>query len=86
MIYKVARYGNMTELWDGMEMSLTDPVTWARIMITVGSFAVGLIPTGLVLTTSVTLVVSVVSLSKKKTLKIYTLNSIYINTLKFWGC
>ena len=78
MCYKVARYGSMTELWDGMEMNLADPVTWARIMITVGSFAVGLIPTGLVLTTSVTLVVSVVSLSKKKTLiqKLYSLENL----------
>ena len=78
MCYKIARYGNMTELWDGMEMSLNDPVTWARIMITVGSFAVGLIPTGLVLTTSVTLVVSVVQLSKKKTLiqKLYSLENL----------
>ena len=78
MTYKIARYGNMTELWDGMEMSLSDPVTWARIMITVGSFAVGLIPTGLVLTTSVTLVVSVVQLSRKKTLiqKLYSLENL----------
>ncbi len=78
LIYKIHNYGNDSEVWDGMVMSLDSPVTWARIMITVGSFAVGVIPSGLVLTTSVTLVVSIVSLSRKNTLiqELYSLENL----------
>ena len=78
MIYKIERYGNDINLWDGMEMSLTSSVSWARIMITIGSFAVGVMPSGLVLTTSVTLVLSIASLSKKQTLiqELYSLENL----------
>lgn len=78
MIYKIQMHGSETEIWDGMELSLTNPVTWARIMITVGSFSVGIIPSGLVLTTSVTLALSIISLSRKKTLiqELYSLENL----------
>ena len=78
LIYKVQKYGADIDLWDGMQMSLGDSVTWARIMITVGSFAVGVMPSGLVLTTSVTLVLSIASLSKKQTLiqELYSLENL----------
>ena len=78
MMWKISKYGADKTIWDGMEMSVSSPVTWARIMITVGSFAVGVIPSGLVLTTSVTLVVSIVSLSRKNTLiqELYSLENL----------
>ncbi|MCR5647385.1 MAG: HAD-IC family P-type ATPase [Acholeplasmatales bacterium] len=78
MIIKIQKYGADASLWDGMEMSISDPVSWARIMITVGSFAVGIMPSGLVLTTSVTLVLSIASLSKKQTLiqELYSLENL----------
>lgn len=76
--YKIINHGSEIETWDGMELSMTDPVTWARIMITLGSFAVGVIPSGLVLTTSVTLALSIVSLSRKNTLvqELYSLENL----------
>ncbi len=78
MIIKIQKYGTDASLWDGMEMSISDPVSWARIMITVGSFAVGVMPSGLVLTTSVTLVLSIASLSKRQTLiqELYSLENL----------
>jgi cation-transporting ATPase E len=78
LIYKISRHGNAAEIWDGMTMSLDSPVTWARIMITVGSFAVGIMPSGLVLTTSVALVLSIASLSRKQTLiqELYSLENL----------
>ena len=78
LAFKVYRHGADTSLWDGMVMSLDDPVTWSRIMLTAGSFCVGIIPTGLVLTSSVTLLVSIVSLSRKETLiqELYSLENL----------
>ncbi len=78
MIIKIQKYGTDASLWDGMEMSISDPVSWSRIMITVGSFAVGIMPSGLVLTTSVTLVLSIASLSKRQTLiqELYSLENL----------
>ena len=78
MIYKIQKHGADAALWDGMTMSLSNPVSWARIMITVGSFAVGVIPSGLVLTTSVTLALSIVSLSRQNTLiqELYSLENL----------
>ncbi|MBQ9468053.1 MAG: HAD-IC family P-type ATPase [Clostridia bacterium] len=75
---KIALHGNDASVFDGMTLSLSDPVTWARIMITGGSFGVGLIPQGLVLTTSVTLMLSIVSLSRKETLirELYSLENL----------
>ena len=78
LIWKISAYGNDITIWDGMPMSLTSPITWSRIIITIGSFAVGVIPSGLVLTTSVTLVVSIVALSRKNTLiqELYSLENL----------
>ena len=78
LMYKISKYGNDPDIWDGMTLSLSDPVTWARIMVTVGSFSIGVIPSGLVLTTSVTLVVSIASLAKKNTLiqELYSLENL----------
>ena len=78
LCYKISHHGSDIGTWDGMELSLSDPVTWARIMITLGSFAVGVIPSGLVLTTSVTMALSIVSLSKKNTLiqELYSLENL----------
>ena len=60
------------------QTDFTSPVTWARILITTSSFAIGMIPTGLVLITSVTLAVSIVSLSHQQTLiqELYSLENL----------
>ncbi len=78
LIYKISVHGNNPEVWDGMTLSLTDPVTWARIMVTVGSFGIGVIPAGLMLTTSVAMMISIVGLSKKQTLvqELYSLENL----------
>ena len=78
MVYKIQAHGEDPNTWDGMTLSLGNPVTWARIMITVGSFSVGIIPSGLVLTTSVTLALSIASLSRKNTLiqELYSLENL----------
>lgn len=75
---RISLTGNDPSIWDGMTLSLSSPVTWARIMITAGSFGVGIIPSGLVLTTSVTLMLSIVSLSRKQTLiqELYSLENL----------
>lgn len=77
LCFKVSKWGSNADLW-GMTMSLSNPITWARIMITVGSFAVGIIPSGLVLTTSVALVISVVSLARQNTIvqNLYSLENL----------
>ncbi|MBQ3866151.1 MAG: HAD-IC family P-type ATPase, partial [Clostridia bacterium] len=51
---------------------------WAQIALTGGSFGIGIIPSGLVLTTSVALMVSIAQLSKKKTLiqELYSLENL----------
>ena len=78
LCYKIARWGNIADNWDGMTLSLSDPVAWARIMLTTGSFAIGLIPSGLVLTTSVALMISIASLSRQNTLiqQLYSLENL----------
>ena len=77
LIIKIASYGGDASVW-GMEMSLNDPVTWALIMLTGGTFGIGMIPTGLVLTTSVALMVSIAQLTKKQTLiqELYSLENL----------
>ncbi|MCR5079133.1 MAG: HAD-IC family P-type ATPase [Bacilli bacterium] len=59
-------------------LSLGDVRTWARINITVGSFAIGLIPEGLVLLTSIALAVSIVKLARQNTLiqELYSLENL----------
>lgn len=78
LIIKISVKGDRPELWDGMTLSLNDPVAWARIMITAGSYGVGIIPSGLILTTSVTMMISIASLSKKQTLvqQLYSLENL----------
>ena len=75
---KISLTGNNPDIWDGMTMSLSDPITWSRIMVTVGSFGVGMIPAGLMLTTSVGLMISIAGLSKKQTLvqELYSLENL----------
>ena len=68
MAVKVTLYGNDTTVFDGMTMSLDDEGTWGRIVLTAGAFTIGIIPTGLVLITSLTLSLSILRLSKEKTL------------------
>lgn len=69
LVYKVNKWGNDTSVWpDNMTHSLSSMVTWSKIVLTMGAFAIGIIPTGLVLMTSVTLAVSITSLAKKKTM------------------
>jgi|GEM_PF-131003 len=78
LVLKIQHHGADASVWDGMTLSLNDPVSWARIMITGGSFGIGIIPSGLVLTTSVALMLSIVSLSKKNTLiqELYSLENL----------
>ncbi len=75
LVYKVYRHG---EDILGPGESLSNFATWARIMVTTASFAIGVIPTGLVLITSVTLAVSIVSLSRQQTLiqELYSLENL----------
>ncbi|MCR4562620.1 MAG: HAD-IC family P-type ATPase [Bacilli bacterium] len=49
-------------------ISSTDPYGLSVIITTIGAYVVGLIPTGLVLMTSITLAVSIIDLAKNKTL------------------
>lgn len=76
LVYKVLRWGGDTILGPGE--GLDQATTWARIFVTTASFAIGVIPTGLVLITSVTLAVSIVTLSKQQTLiqELYSLENL----------
>ena len=78
LIFKISAHGNDTVLWNGLTMSLSDPVTWSLIILTDGMFGIGMIPTGLVLTTSVALMVSIAQLTKKQTLvqELYSLENL----------
>lgn len=59
-------------------ISLSDPYAWSVIITTASAFAIGVIPTGLVLLTSMTLAVSVISLAKQHTLiqELYSLENL----------
>ena len=78
LVYKVAVHGSDPTLWNGLTLSLNDPVTWALIILTDGMFGVGIIPTGLVLTASVAMLVSIAQLTKKNTLvqELYSLENL----------
>lgn len=78
LIYKISVNGGNAAIWDGMKLSLSDPVTWSLIVLTDGMFGIGMIPTGLVLTTSVALMVSIAQLTKKQTLvqELYSLENL----------
>ncbi len=77
LAYKISRTGGDASIW-GRELSLKDPVAWALIILTGGSFGIGIIPSGLVLTTSVALMLSIAQLSKKNTLvqELYSLENL----------
>ena len=77
LVYKVLRW-NDPSLQPITPEDLSQPTTWAKIFVTTASFAIGVIPTGLVLITSVTLAVSIVSLSKQQTLiqELYSLENL----------
>jgi cation-transporting ATPase E len=94
MAYKIWRWGSdsstfITEATKNLiehtygtsvpsSIDLSSPYAWSIIITTASAFAIGVIPTGLVLLTSVTLAVSVVSLAKKKTLiqELYSLENL----------
>ena len=82
LIYKINVHPDLlgTVEVNGVEVQqdLTQATTWARLFVTTASFAIGVIPTGLVLITSVTLAVSIVSLSKQQTLiqELYSLENL----------
>ena len=75
---KISATGNDPTIWNGLTLSLNDPVTWSLIVLTDGMFGVGMIPSGLVLTTSVALMVSIAGLTKKQTLvqELYSLENL----------
>ena len=75
---RIAATGSDTSIWDGLSLSLSDPVTWSLIVLTDGTFGIGMIPTGLVLTTSVALMVSIAQLTKQQTLvqELYSLENL----------
>ena len=78
LILKISATGNDPSIWDGMRLSLSDPVTWSLIFLTGGAYGIGMVPTGLVLTASVTMMVSIAQLTKKKTLvqELYSLENL----------
>lgn len=69
---KISLYGDNPSFWsnesESITYSLSDPITWTRIMITAGTFAVGVIPTGLVLLTTLNFAISLIRLSKNNTM------------------
>ena len=82
LCYKIARWGGDGSLWGTSDkevvLKLSDPVTWGRIVVTSAAFAVGVIPSGLVLMTSITLAVSIVKLARENTLiqELYSLENL----------
>ena len=74
---KIAIHGDDSSVFNPA-LSLTDPRAWAKIISTASAFAIGVIPTGLVLVTSMTLAVSIIDLSKKQTLvqELYSLENL----------
>lgn len=75
---KITATGADASIWNGLQLSLNDPVTWSLIVLTDGMFGIGMIPSGLVLTTSVALMVSIAGLTKKETLiqELYSLENL----------
>jgi cation-transporting ATPase E len=69
-----ANYGQVVP----SSIGLNDLYAWSIIITTASAFAIGVLPMGLVLLTSVTLAVSVVSLAKKQTLiqELYSLENL----------
>lgn len=79
LVYKISIHGGDPTVWgNNLTLSLNDPVSWALIVLTDGMFGIGMIPSGLVLTTSVALMVSIAQLTKKQTLvqELYSLENL----------
>lgn len=78
MVCKIAATGGDPTIWDGLTLSFDNPVTWALLVVTGGTYGIGMIPTGLVLTASVAMMVSIAQLTKKKTLvqELYSLENL----------
>ena len=76
LVYKVNKWG-VTDA-GGFVHQLGDLYSIGRIIVTTASFAIGMIPTGLVLITSITLAVSITNLSKQSTLiqELYSLENL----------
>ncbi|MCF0112700.1 MAG: HAD-IC family P-type ATPase, partial [Bacilli bacterium] len=77
LIYKVTKWGSDPAVF-GSVMTLDSFEAWAKIITTTSAFAIGVIPTGLVLMTSVALAASVVTLAKQETLiqELYSLENL----------
>ena len=77
MAAKIALHGDDPSVFP-KALSLSDPLGWAQIASTASAFAIGVIPTGLVLCTSLSLGVSIVNLAKRKTLiqELYSLENL----------
>ena len=77
MVYKVVRWGGNPDVFTP-EMNLSFPETWAKMIVTAAAFAIGVLPTGLVLVTSITLAASVIILARKQTLiqELYSLENL----------
>ena len=79
---KISRWGGDPSVWgevdEGITYSLNDVGTWSKIILTAGAFAIGVIPTGLILLTSVTLAVSIVKLAREHTMiqELYSLENL----------
>ena len=65
LCYKVNAHPDMTDIAPG---GLGSVVNWARIVVTTSGFAIGVVPTGLALLTSIALAVSIIKLANQKTL------------------
>lgn len=79
MAVKIATTGNDPAIWFELApLNLKDPVSWAVLAVTGGTYGIGMIPTGLVLTASVTMMVSIAQLTKKQTLiqELYSLENL----------
>ena len=77
MIYKVVRWGNDPSVFDPT-MDLASFEAWSRMIVTAAAFAIGVLPTGLVLVTSMSLAASVIILAKQETLiqELYSLENL----------
>ena len=77
MLWKIAIYGDDPTVFDP-PISLDSPAGWAQLLITTSAFAIGVIPTGLALATTLSLAVSVVALATQKTLiqELYSLENL----------
>lgn len=77
MVYKIGKWGNDTSVFSTPH-SLNSLSSLSEIILTVGTFAIGVVPTGLVLITSCTLAISIYKLAKEKTLtqNLYSLENL----------